>query len=381
MASRILGRRWWTIALLLIGLGVAPPDGCKPGRVRFVRLHDPSLDAYTADPSTAMQTWFVTHYERMVGYTPSFDSRTSWYPNAWAYKDLYAIYTSSTIATQQPSWILRDADGNPLYIPWGCSGGSCPQYAADPGNPAFRDNWIGEATRDIVSKGYRGIFVDDVNMAIKVGDGMGQDVLPIDPRTGQPMTIADWRRYVAEFVEAIRAAFPTLEIVHNAVWWFAPQTDPYVQRQVAACDAYWMERGVADGVDSTSFRGMLDFVDFVHANTRAVVWQNLSTSTSDREYAMAAYFLTSLGFDGFCHGATSSPSDWWTGWDVDLGNPTSIRLSSGSVWRRDFEHGTVLLNEPGQPTVTVAADGYRLDGAHVGSVRLRGGSGVVLLRP
>jgi hypothetical protein len=328
-----------------------------------------------------MQTWFNTHYDRMLVYTPSFDSRLSWYPKGWAYKDLYAIYTSSAVTTQHPSWVLKDTNGNALYIPWGCGGGTCPQYAADPGNAEFRSNWIAEATRDIVAKGYRGIFVDDVNMAIKVGNGAGQDVVPIDPRTGRAMTLDDWHRYMAEFVEAIRAAFPTIEIVHNAVWWFAPSADPYVQRQIAACDMYWMERGVADGIDSTTFRAMLDFVDFVHGRRRAVVWENLSTSTSDREYAMATYFLTSLGYDGFRHGATSNPSNWWSGWDVALGNAVSVRLRSGGVWRRDFEHGTVLVNEPGQPTVTMAAGGYRLDGTYAASVTLPAASGVVLVRP
>src|SRR2546426_1499697 len=351
MANHGLGRRWWTVALLAVGLGAAPPSGCKPGRVRFVQLHDSFFDSLTSNPSQTMQNWFGTHFDRMLVYTPSFDSKLSWYPNAWAYKDLYAIYNPSTLTTQHPSWVLRDGSSNALYIPWGCGGGTCPQYAADPGNAAFRSFWIDQARRDIVAKGYRGIFVDDVNMAIKVGDSTGQDVVPVDPRTGRPMTVDDWRRYVAEFVEAIRAAFPDVEVVHNAVWWFAPQTDPYVQRQIAACDVFWIERGVADGVTSAAFRAMLDFVDFLHDHQHGVVWHNLSTSGSDREYAMAAYLLTSQGYDGFRHGATSSPSDWWCGWDVDLGNPATKRLLSGGVWRRDFEHGTVLLNEPGQPTV------------------------------
>ena len=49
--------------------------------------------------------------------------------------------------------------------------------------------------------------------------------MPIDPRTGQAMTEADWRRYMAEFTEQIRAALPGKEIVHNAIW-FAGHDDP-----------------------------------------------------------------------------------------------------------------------------------------------------------
>jgi len=41
------------------------------------------------------------------------------------YQDLYAIYTQPAPAigdvfSQHPDWVLRDAGGNALYIPWGC---------------------------------------------------------------------------------------------------------------------------------------------------------------------------------------------------------------------------------------------------------------------
>ena len=40
------------------------------------------------------------------------------------------------------------------------------------------------ARRPTIAKGYKGIFVDDVNLAFNVGNGAGQTVAPIDPRTG-----------------------------------------------------------------------------------------------------------------------------------------------------------------------------------------------------
>ena len=46
------------------------------------------------------------------------------------------VQSRTTLAGDQP--YLRDGGGNKLYIPWGCSGGTCPQYAADVGNPAYR---------------------------------------------------------------------------------------------------------------------------------------------------------------------------------------------------------------------------------------------------
>src|SRR5258708_36319206 len=112
------------------------------------------------------------HLWRMLVYSPYFDSRLSWYPNGLAYLDLYAIYTGAALATQHPEWILKDATGNKLYIPWGCSNGACPQFAGDISNLAFRQWWIGQA-QTLLAKGYKGLFIDDVNMEFRVGNGAG----------------------------------------------------------------------------------------------------------------------------------------------------------------------------------------------------------------
>src|SRR5262249_26927475 len=152
-------------------------------------------------------------YARMLVFAPYFDSRLGCFADAWVYKDLYAIYPGSATASAHPEWILRDAGGRQLYIPFDCGGGTCPQVAAGIGSPEFRAQWIAEA-RAVLAKGYRGLFVDDVNMLIsRVSDGNGKAVPPVDPRTSRAMNERDWRRAMADFVEEIHAAFPTTELV------------------------------------------------------------------------------------------------------------------------------------------------------------------------
>ena len=93
---------------------------------------------------------------RMRTYAPYFDSRLSWYRNAWTYKDLYAIYTGeSTWRTSTRSGSCATPPGSKLYIPFGCGGGTCPQYAGDIGNPAFRAHWI-DRDRRRRPQGYKG---------------------------------------------------------------------------------------------------------------------------------------------------------------------------------------------------------------------------------
>ena len=147
--------------------------------------------------------------------------------DAWTYRDLYAVYRDDELAREHPEWILHDAAGRKLYIPFDCGGGTCTQYAGDIGDPAFRAHWIAEASDQAAR--YRGIFVDDVNLEPRVSNGQGDQVMPLDPRTGRTMTESDWRRYIAEFTEQIGRALPDKEIVHNSLW-FAGHRDPSVQR-------------------------------------------------------------------------------------------------------------------------------------------------------
>ena len=305
------------------------PAGEEAGRVRFMKVAKAAFDRYTQAPSPAQQQWMRDHYWRMLTFAPYFDTRLAWYPDAWVYQDLYAIYPGQNVAAEHPEWILHDASGKPLYIPYGCGGGACPQYAGDAGNEAFRAHWIAEAVAH-VAEGYRGLFLDDVNLALSVSDGAGTPVTPWDPRRAAPMTLADWRRYVAEFVEAIRAALPAAEIVHNQVWFAAPLSDPLTERTVAAADVISVERGFIDagirgGGGPFGFDTLAAYLDELHARGKGAVLE--SGSTTGRDYALATYFLVSTAADGLTHGSESLPDAWWSGWDVTLGAPAGARYA------------------------------------------------------
>ena len=177
-----------------------------------------------------------------------------------------------------------------LYIPFDCDGGSCTQYAGDIGNPHFRAHWIAEAKQQAAR--YRGIFVDDVNLEFRVSNGAGEDVVPRDPRTGAPMREADWRRYMAEFTEQVRAAMPNKEIVHNALW-FTGTSDPFVRRQVDAATHVELERGVNDpglgGGGQFGYESFLGYIDWLHGRGKGVVLDSYADTRAEVEYELASY--------------------------------------------------------------------------------------------
>jgi hypothetical protein len=356
------------------------------GTVRFVRFSEPSFDRYLEDPSPTARSWLNTHIWRMGVYAPYFNAMTAWYPNGWLYKDAYALYTDQSVASQKPDWVLRDASGAPLYIKWGCSNGTCPQYAANISSRAFRQWWISNARAELATA-YRGLFVDDVNMEMQVSNGHEEATAPIDPSTGQPMTAGAWRAYMATFMQEVRAALPGAEIVHNVIWFSADHAgaaDPSIRTELSSANYVYLERGVNDagltgGRGSWSVNALLSYIDEIHALGRGVVLDGAAGDPQGLQYNLAAYFLLSTGNDAVSGGG-QTPESWWAGWSASLGEARAARYTWNGLLRRDFTGGTVLLNPPGAPTRTVSlsAPMRDIDGNTITSVTLAAASGAVL---
>lgn len=376
------------LAILAVGLVCVSAAAANEGTIKAIRNAESSFNEYTDAPSPATKEWLRTHFWRILAFSPYFDSRTSWYPNAWAYRDAYAVYNGNPLVQQHPEWILKDNTGKKLYIPWGCSGGTCPQYAGNFANAGFRQNWIEEA-RAMLAHGYKGLYLDDVNMDFRVSNGWGETVAPIDPATGRPMSEETWRQYLAQFMEQIRAAFPGVEIVHNVIWYSDQPirlSDPYIQREIQAASVVSLERGVDDagltgGTGEWSLEAFLSFIDGVHSLGRAVSLGNSSNNEQGRTYDLAAYFLVSNGSDSV-NVEWATPREWWPGWEMQLGAATGARYHWKGLLRRDFANGYVLLNPPGGPTITLplANPMRNASGQLVTSVTLPAASGAVLHR-
>ncbi len=381
-------------ATLLITLALAASgsiaDSRQEGSVRFFVNAKSDFDRWTKRPGAAQQAWMRDHYDRMLAYSPYFDSRLAWFPNAWVYKDSYALRSNWQIFMDHPQWVLRDADGEALYIPFACAGGSCPQHAADFGNPDFRQWWIDDLRKEM-DQGYIGVYVDDVNLDWRISNGRGEHVKPIDPRTGKEMTLSDWRRYFAEFMEQIRAAFPDAEIVHNVIWYATPADDPFIARQIASADYINLERGATDdgirgGSGKYGFETFLGFIDGVHARGRKVILDDDDSDTLvERDYELASYLLVNngddlIGADG--DRRRMSPDNFWEGYEIDLGSAAGPRFSVGGLLRRDFECGIALLNQPDMPTRTITiGDGFNsLAGRPVRSVALEARTAAILIK-
>lgn len=354
-----------------------------------------AFDQWTKSPSSSQQQAMRSIYDWMVVYSPYFDGRLNWYPNGLAYIDLYAIYKDTgkdSRSVDHPEWVLTDASGNRLFVDWGCKSGTCPQWAADLGNPDFRADFVARVGA-LLKKGYPGIMIDDVNLAWRISNGAGDTVKPVDPRTGQEMTLGDWQSYVVALLEQVRKAYPNAKIMHNAIWYAdAPgYGNSYVRRQTAAADWIMLERGATDGGlkggdGKFSLASFMKFSDFAHGvGTNVLFLDETANSIGEQTYNLAVYLLVNNGGDLVSteEYARIAPGSTWAGFTANLGDAVGPRYRWNGLWRRDFTDGVVLVNDPGAGSVEVSlGSSYRnLAGESVGSLTLGSRSAAVLLGP
>jgi hypothetical protein len=353
------------------------------GQVRFFNNADGAFDSQVNNPNAAQKAWMVAHYYRMLTYSPSFDKKNAWYKGGLAYIDSYAIYEKDALVKSHPEWIMRDVRGNKLYIPWECNGGRCSQFAGDFSNPAFRRYMI-QKMKAIVAKGYRGLWLDDVNLTWRVGNNNNENVFikPIDKNTRLPMTLTNWRRYFAQYMTEIRAALPRAEISHNAVWYadVSKTENPYITQQIKAANYVNLERGANDagivgGSGLWGYETFLKYIDYVHKRGAGVILMDAGYTPTQREYGLATWLLISQGNDLFNSGqlAWTTPAHWWKGYGLNLGAALNDRYKWHNVFRRDFACGSVFLNQPGTNKISLAVGkGYKnLDGKLVSSLVLQ----------
>lgn len=305
-------------------------------------LMTPLWDSFFQSPANQQPIRY--RFTAVTGYSgPAFDPYLPWLGPVQpsAYIDLQAIYASPTgepfNINNSAGEVLLDANGKPLFLNYGCAGGTCPQYLADMTNPTFRANFIA-ALKANLSKGYKQIFLDDVNLDLKSTDGTGNFVPPAGVNT------QNWPRAVVEFLEQIRAAFPGVTIIQNSVW-FSAAPQEFIDRQIKSTDYIMNQRGVGDPNlnPSTTLQEMM-YIDHVHSMGRKIIQEEEQPVTP----AGLAYWLNFFRVmyqpgDLFAieEQTAQDPS-----LDVDIGTPYARAQIGPFQYTRQFSNGwaTVDIN-------------------------------------
>lgn len=433
------------------------------GKVRTIGIANNEFAPYLAPE---YHDWLDQSFDIMQVYSPWFDDITSSYSNGFAYKDMYAIYNcrlphdpndksietkdgmvapdsvdSICAGANQPillglyeaamqaendpdvaDWILKNNDGNFLFIHFTDDYDRYTQFAADIRNPAFRQFWLQQmhymlspkndqpASKTLTSKygaplNYRGIFVDDVNMDLDkaISNGVCRLIdVPLKFADGTTcdwstaITDVEWADSVVNFVQEIRAEFPDLDIIHNSVWYHTGPDESYIDAQIAAADIISVERGFHDAnFNANLIHFLLAFNDKVHQLGRSVShyirvynekYIDIQDQQKELEHGLAGWLLISNGSDYFGGDRFMHPDTWWEGFNINLGEATTnYYLTNEGLYRRDFSNGITLLNpqplsKKGSTSIHIDLPGYflTLDGQCINDITLPAASGKVL---
>jgi hypothetical protein len=301
---------------------------------------------------------------------------------------------------EHPDFLLQDPSGEPVstfldHLPRGR------QLAVDVGNPAYVDWWADVTLEEARRHGWDGVFADNVVRG-EFRDGSWSAV-PLNPRTREPYTTADYR---ADMLSALRRLRTRLDaagkivVANHGAGWRSFEDDPVVREQalvphgIEVEDFAYRFDGKPHG--EADWLRQLRYLDLLNRHG-VMTWAGGEAlmHREKREYVLASYLLTRR--DRSVVGDLNALSTWWPALAVDLGEPAGDFYCldpgagygrgapcpvPGRVVGRDFARARVLVN-PGdvERRVPLGAAFAGLDGGSVPDPLVLGAhAGRVLVR-
>jgi len=278
-----------------------------------------------------------------------------------------------------PEWFLKDTSGRRVnWASWPHS------WQMDVGSRSYQRAWAGNVARDLRSHGWDGVFVDGISRTMQYPWYLNGRVLAKYPGTD------DYARATTRF---LRRVGPALRRRHLVVGNINDATLPLWRRWVGYTSGtskeWWTKSSVNRGV------GMLTGADWAYqmrllseAQARHKIFIAIAYGPADdvpaMDYARASFLLfargsrSALSYSPWCSPEPSAPY-----WREDVGAPSRAPSQVGSVWRREFSGGIVVVNPTNSQTVTLPLGAPYLgpNGSVVTSVVLPPHTGLTLRRP
>jgi hypothetical protein len=281
-----------------------------------------------------------------------------------------------------PEWFLKDLAGNRLQ--WADYSS---RWWMDIGWQPYQDAWAANVKAEMLQYGFDGVMVDDTN-AMRGGHlAAGSNIAKY------PTDVA----YAAATESFLARVGPQLtgsglQVIPNFGWYWSPSWKALSTRWHQYVTGSMMEFWTKPGQTSSGYPRFMDNDWDYQMDEMSVpesmgkvflpVTYGATADVTTQRYARASFLL------GWGGGAstyiwtpeTTNTDPYTTDWTGDVGTPTGAKFAVGTGWRRDFTHGTVVVNPKSTSSLTVALGAaYRLpSGASVTSVTLAPGTGLVL---
>jgi hypothetical protein len=258
-----------------------------------------------------------------------------WYNNvAWNPGDF------ASISANHPDWFLLDTMGRRVTDP------DLPGfYYMDPANVGWRQFWLSRAQYAQETYGWRGVFMDCVDLGINRFTRHGQQL------ANYP-TDSAWQS--AE-LGLLASVYPYFQSKGSPVW------ANLAEGPLSALPSYlnYLDGAMNEGfavdwstgyLSTTDWQNSLSWVDqLTSRNKKAILvaqGPGQQTNTVRQQFGFASYLLVDDAHASFRYADYNDyNADWlYSNYKAALGTPVTGRYLSGSVWRRDFTHGYVTVD-------------------------------------
>ncbi len=258
----------------------------------------------------------------------------------------------AALLRDHPDWFLRNPDGG-RQTKWF---GSQQVSYMDPGSPGWR-NWFAQRLAAWNNAhGWDGVFLDNVELSLtkRQREGLVPAAHPTDPA---------WQNAMVGFLSHVRSVMSAhgKTVWGNGIEWSG---------RPAVLDRY---AGQLDGMMAESFGtdwhgrprlgsawekeiGRAERLTAIGDHSLLVA-QGSRNDGNAFQYAYASYLLVAGPTVSFryAHHSAYHQRWWYDAYDRALGNPTGSRYRQGVGWRRDFEHGSVVVDpQQGTSSITFA---------------------------
>jgi Hypothetical glycosyl hydrolase family 15 len=277
-----------------------------------------------------------------------------------------------------PEWFLKDTNGRRVnWADWPHS------WQMDIGSRSYQRAWARNVARDLRRRGWDGVFVDGISRTMQYPWYLNGRVLAKYPGPN------DYARANTAFLRRVGPALRRRHLVVGNINDATPQLWRRWVRFTSGVSKEWWTKssanrgaGILTGADWGYQTQLLRDAQARHKIFIAITYGPADDAPA-MDYARASFLLfargsrTAFSYSPLCGVEPSGPR-----WRTDVGTPRGAATQAGTVWRREFTNGLVLVNPSSASTVNVPLGGpyVQPNGSVVTTVVLAPHTGLTLRR-
>lgn len=292
----------------------------------------------------------------ILAYVPakSYDANWKNYPANLVYKDFVI----------QDNWWLKDPAGN-ITSDW-------PGHSNLTVSQEYSDYLVNYLKNNVLSqKVFDGIFWDVVYDSLSWQNGGNLDINGDGQRDNPAAIDAEWLKRIQYLMQTSRDRLGVRYLVFNGT--SVPALQRFVNgRMYENFPTPWEANGSWAGLMNTLQQNKIS-----NLSPELYIFNSNTNNTGNQadyktmRFGLGSSLLTDNVYFSFDYGNKDHGQIWWYDeYDAKLGAPAGAAASAngsvnftGDIWRRDFEHGLVLVNaSPDSKTVDLGGDYERIIG-------------------